>query len=66
MPVETVAHTFPAHWSYGQYELSVLDRVAVMQMYHSMLPDLIHNRVRWYHWAQEQKQRLQTFFHDRP
>lgn len=38
----------------------------IMQMYHSMLPDLIHNRVRWYQWAQEQKQRLQTLFHDRP
>lgn len=34
----------------------------VMSMYAHMLPDLLHNRLRWFEWAQEQKTRVHNLF----
>lgn len=44
--------------------LSRLDDQQIISMYHSMLPDLIHNRQRWFEWAAEQKHRVHNLFHD--
>jgi hypothetical protein len=34
----------------------------IMHMYQSMLPDLLHNRQRWFEWAREQKHRVHNLF----
>jgi hypothetical protein len=34
----------------------------ITDMYNDMLPDLIHNRQRWFEWAQEQQHRVDNLF----
>ena len=43
-------------------QLSVLSSSELLAMYNMMLPDLIHNRQRWYTWADEQKYRVEHLF----
>jgi hypothetical protein len=43
-------------------QLSALSSNELLAMYDTMLPDLIHNRERWYAWADEQKYRIEHLF----
>jgi hypothetical protein len=36
----------------------------LQSMYNDMLPDLLHNRARWYEWAAEQKQKVKSLFNE--
>ena len=43
-------------------QLSILSSSELLDMYNMMLPDLIHNRERWYTWADEQQYRIEHLF----
>jgi hypothetical protein len=43
-------------------QLSTLSSSELLDMYNQMLPDLIHNRERWYAWADEQSYRIEHLF----
>jgi hypothetical protein len=43
-------------------QLSTLSSSELLDMYNQMLPDLIHNRERWYAWADEQNYRIEHLF----
>ena len=43
-------------------QLSQLTNSELLSMYNMMLPDLIHNRQRWYAWADEQKHQVENLF----
>lgn len=60
-------------WSHDSSELSLqisnlikylvsLSDQEILDMYQDMLPDLLHNRNRWFEWAQEQKHRVENLF----
>ena len=36
----------------------------LLSMYNSMLPDLLHNRARWYEWAAEQTHKVKNLFNE--
>jgi hypothetical protein len=43
-------------------QLSQLTSSELLAWYDMMLPDLIHNRQRWYVWADEQKYQVENLF----
>jgi hypothetical protein len=43
-------------------QLSALSSSELLSLYNMMLPDLIHNRQRWYAWADEQKHQVENLF----
>ena len=45
-------------------QLSKLSNSELLAMYDTMLPDLIHNRQRWYAWADEQKDQVENLFNE--
>ena len=42
--------------------VSTMSREQILSMYNDMLPDLLHNRQRWYEWADEQKYQVDHLF----
>ena len=42
--------------------LSKLSSAQLVALYHDLLPDLLHNRQRWFEWAAEQKTRVSRLF----
>lgn len=45
-------------------QLCKMSNAELLAMYTDMLPDLLHNRARWYEWANEQKQKVKSLFND--
>jgi len=45
-------------------QLSVLSPTELLDLYNCMLPDLLHNRQRWYTWADEQHYKVNNLFNE--
>jgi hypothetical protein len=46
-------------------QLCNMSNAELLAMYNDMLPDLLHNRARWFEWANEQKQQVKSLFNER-